>query len=109
LVLTRFWAPDLSLRAAFGEMWRSLTIDYLEAIALFIGLELGATSHTFSDLLVSTYKKVTTKGLIGLIPQSIYKRFQSQGWSGLILPSSKKKKGRRKSSSSKLQPRTKIK
>jgi hypothetical protein len=90
-------------------MWRSLSAHYLEAIALFIGLELGATSHTLSDLLVSTYKNVKTKGLIGLIPQPIYKRFQSQGWSGLIIPSPKKKKPRRKSNTSKLKTRTRTK
>lgn len=109
LILIQLVAQNWTLAAAFQEMWRSLSAHYLEAIALFIGLELGATSHTLSDLLVSSYKKVKTKGLIGLIPPSIYKRFQSQGWSGLILPSPKKKKSRRKSSTSKLKSRTKTK
>ena len=107
LILSQLWAKDWTLEAAFLEMWRSLSIHYIEAIALFIGLDLGAISHTFSDLLVSSYKRFKTKGWVALIPQSIYKRFQSQGWSGLILPSTKKKKSRRKSSTSKLKARTK--
>lgn len=109
LILSQFWARDWTLGAAFQEMWRSLSTHYVEAIALFIGLDLGATSHTLSDLLVSTHKRFQTKGWVALIPQSIYKRFQSQGWSGLIVPSTKKKKSRRKSSTSKLKPRTKAK
>lgn len=109
LILTQLVAEQWFLGSAFQEMWRSLSAHYMEAIALFIGLELGATSHTLSDLLVSTYKSVKTKGLIGLIPHSLYKRFQSQGISGLIFPSTKKKKSRRKFSNSQVKPRTRIK
>ncbi|MGK7924424.1 MAG: metal-binding protein [Spirulina sp.] len=40
-----------------------------EAIALFIGLELGAMSHSLTDWMGSTYKRLKRKGLKALLPQ----------------------------------------
>ncbi len=63
-----------------------------EVMALCLGLELGALSHSCSDWLSSTYK-------------STHKRYKTQGWKGLFY--SKPKKPKRKSPSrAKRQPRT---
>ncbi|MBD2124300.1 metal-binding protein [Trichocoleus sp. FACHB-262] len=53
-----------------------------EVMALCLGLELGALSHSCSDWLSSTYK-------------STHKRYKTQGWKGLFY--SKPKKRQRKS------------
>lgn len=46
-----------------GGFWgRLLRQYYRESIALFVGLELGAFSHYTADSLVSTYKRVRSKG-----------------------------------------------
>ena len=61
---------------------RLLCIDYQEeAIALFMGLELGAFSHSFSDWTGSAYKRI-----------------QKNGWKGLLPNQPKKRKRRRKTS-----------
>ena len=49
--------------------WRSLSQYYIEVIALLVGLELGAMSHSVSDWISSAYKRYKTKGLSGLFPQ----------------------------------------
>ena len=80
--------------------WRSLSQNYIEVIALFIGLELGAMSHSVSDWSSSAYKRFKTKGFPGLLSQSTYKRYKSKGLSGL-LPQIKLGKKRRRSSTRK--------
>lgn len=53
------------------EVRRSLFEYRVEWIALFVGLELGALSHSFSDWLGSTYKRFKRKGLRELQPQKV--------------------------------------
>ncbi|MGK7872865.1 MAG: metal-binding protein [Xenococcaceae cyanobacterium] len=59
-----------------------VSTDYREeAIALLLGLELGAMSHSISDWTGSAYK-----------------RYQNNGWKGLMSKPKKKKRQKRKSS-----------
>lgn len=66
---------------------RSLINYRSEGIALFVGLELGAMSHSLSDWTHSTYKRFKKTGLKGLLPQFTKKK-------------PKRKSGNRKRSSS---------
>jgi uncharacterized metal-binding protein len=52
-----------------ASLWRSLSQHYQEVIALLVGLELGAMSHSLSDWSNSAYKRFQTKGLSSLLPQ----------------------------------------
>ncbi|MGB3508270.1 MAG: metal-binding protein [Microcoleaceae cyanobacterium] len=78
--------------------WRSLSQQYLEVVALLVGLEVGAMSHSVSDWSSSAYKRFKAKGLPGLLPQSTYKRYKTKGLSGLFF---QPRKGRRKSTTRK--------
>lgn len=44
-----------------SAFWHQRSQYFREAIALFVGLELGAMSHSFSDGLISFYRKLTAK------------------------------------------------
>lgn len=50
---------------------RSLLIYYPDLIALLIGFELGAMSHSLSDWGGSTYKQVKSRGWIAVLPKSV--------------------------------------
>jgi uncharacterized metal-binding protein len=50
---------------------RSLLNHYHELIALFVGCELGAMSHSLSDWGGSTYKRVKSRGWSTLLPKSL--------------------------------------
>ncbi|MEB3339987.1 metal-binding protein [Okeania sp.] len=50
-------------------LWRSLSQHYPEVIALLVGLEVGAMSHSVSDWSSSAYKRYKAKGLSGLLPE----------------------------------------
>ncbi|MEH1964803.1 MAG: metal-binding protein [Nostoc sp.] len=57
-----------------GTVGRSL-VDYdTEYIALFVGLELGAMSHSLSDWGGSAYKRVQKQGVRGLFPNGKIKK-----------------------------------
>ncbi|MEH1911984.1 metal-binding protein [Nostoc sp.] len=57
-----------------GTVGRSL-VDYdTEYIALFVGLELGAMSHSLSDWGGSAYKRVQKQGIRGLFPNGKIKK-----------------------------------
>lgn len=61
-----------------GRTWGMYWQRYQqEAIALFIGLELGAFSHYTADWLTSTHKRIRTKGLKALVPNAKRKRRKS--------------------------------
>ncbi|HLO47404.1 MAG TPA: metal-binding protein [Kamptonema sp.] len=47
---------------------RSLSEYYTECVALYVGLELGAMSHSLSDWSGSAYKRFKKQGLSGLLP-----------------------------------------
>ncbi|GAB4373981.1 MAG: metal-binding protein [Elainellaceae cyanobacterium] len=62
-----------------GNLWAQPLQHYrLQAIALCIGLELGAFSHYSADWLVSSYKRVRSKGLRALWSQPKRKRRKSR-------------------------------
>ncbi|MHC5935132.1 metal-binding protein [Nostoc sp.] len=57
-----------------GTVGRSL-VDYdTEYIALFVGLELGAMSHSLSDWGGSAYKRMQKQGVRGLFPSGKIKK-----------------------------------
>ncbi|CBN56876.1 MULTISPECIES: metal-binding protein [Kamptonema] len=74
-----FWGLQWNWDEFVRLMLRSLSENYTECFALYIGLELGAMSHSLSDW-----------------SGSAYKRFKKQGLSGLLPPSTKTKKRKRK-------------
>ena len=53
---------------------RSILEHYIELLAIYIGLELGAMSHYLSDWGGSAYKQFKKKGLSGLRPPKTIKR-----------------------------------
>ncbi|MEG4227448.1 metal-binding protein [Microcoleus sp. N9_B2] len=53
---------------------RSILEHYIELLAIYIGLELGAMSHYLSDWGGSAYKRFKKKGLSGLRPPQTIKR-----------------------------------
>jgi len=65
--------------------WHEVTKHFLEIInlhstrflALFIGLELGAMSHSISDWSNSAYKRFKRKGITSLLPQKKPKKRKS--------------------------------
>lgn len=57
---------------------RSLLEHYIEFIAIYVGLELGAMSHYLSDWGGSAYKQFKKKGLSGLRPPKTIKRRKSK-------------------------------
>ena len=60
-------------QAVFGY-GRSILEHYIEFIAIYIGLELGAMSHYLSDWGGSAYKRFKKKGFSGLRPPKTIKR-----------------------------------
>ncbi|MEH2270408.1 MAG: metal-binding protein [Nostoc sp.] len=57
-----------------GSVGRSLMQYDTEYIALFLGLELGAMSHSLSDWGGSAYKRVQKQGIRGLFPSGKIKK-----------------------------------
>ncbi|MBE9053968.1 metal-binding protein [Nostocales cyanobacterium LEGE 11386] len=57
-----------------GILGRSLAVYGTEYLALFLGLELGAMSHSLSDWGGSAYKRVQKQGVRGLLPSGKIKR-----------------------------------
>ncbi|MEH2106958.1 metal-binding protein [Nostoc sp.] len=57
-----------------GSVGRSLMQYDTEYIALFLGLELGAMSHSLSDWGGSAYKRVRKQGIRGLFPSGKIKK-----------------------------------
>ena len=77
---------------------RSLLNHYQESIALFIGLELGAMSHSLSDWGSSTYKQIKSRGWISLLPKSVTGRKPSSKSRGPKRQSRKSTKPKHQSS-----------
>ncbi|MEH1971742.1 MAG: metal-binding protein [Nostoc sp.] len=57
-----------------GSVGRSLMQYDTEYVALFLGLELGAMSHSLSDWGGSAYKRVQKQGIRGLFPSGKIKK-----------------------------------
>ncbi|MBF2006643.1 metal-binding protein [Chlorogloeopsis fritschii PCC 9212] len=53
---------------------RSLISYSTESLALFLGLELGAMSHSLSDWASSAYKRFHSSGIRGLLPRAKMKK-----------------------------------
>jgi uncharacterized metal-binding protein len=60
-----------------GTVGRSLTSYSTEFFALFLGMELGAMSHSLSDWGNSTYKRVKKQGISALLPSGKIKKRKS--------------------------------
>ncbi len=64
------WGFDWNWQEVAQTIVKSVRTNYAKkAIALLVGLELGASSHTLSDWLGSTYKGYQKKNLKGLMPK----------------------------------------
>ncbi|NWF59925.1 MAG: metal-binding protein [Fischerella sp.] len=72
-------AQKLGNRYWSWQVWsetvgRSLTNHNTEFLALFLGLELGAMSHSLSDWSGSAYKRVQKQGIRALLPRAKMKK-----------------------------------
>jgi uncharacterized metal-binding protein len=77
LVLTiaqRLWNLSFTWQDLGQTVGRSLVNYNTEYIALFLGLELGAMSHSLSDWGGSAYKRFQKQGVRGLLPSSRVKK-----------------------------------
>ncbi|MDY7003872.1 MAG: metal-binding protein [Cyanobacteriota bacterium] len=70
LIIDKLLGLEWSILGFVESLWRSLSLDYQhEVIALLVGLELGAMSHSVCDWSSSAYKRFKTKGLSSLLPK----------------------------------------
>ncbi|NES79777.1 MULTISPECIES: metal-binding protein [unclassified Okeania] len=69
LIIDELLGLEWSILGFVESLWQSLSLHYQEVIALLVGLELGAMSHSVSDWSSSAYKRFKTKGLSSLIPK----------------------------------------
>jgi len=76
LIVDKLLALELSVLGLVASLWRSLSLHYQEVIALLVGIELGAMSHSLSDWSSSAYKRFKTKGLSSFLPQIKLQRRQ---------------------------------
>ncbi|ALF55967.1 metal-binding protein [Nostoc piscinale CENA21] len=61
--------------SGLGENIQKSLVSYdKEYLALFLGLELGAMSHSLSDWCGSAYKRMQKQGISGLLPTSKVKK-----------------------------------
>ncbi|MHC5830118.1 MAG: metal-binding protein, partial [Nostoc sp.] len=73
-IAQKLWNLSFTWQDLGGTVWRSL-VDYdTEYIALFVGLELGAMSHSLSDWGGSAYKRMQKQGVRGLFPSGKIKK-----------------------------------
>lgn len=89
-IARRFWSLPWSWEQLGQVAMRSLSQHYPEWIALLLGLELGAMSHSLSDWGGSAYKRFKSRGIQGLIPPPKKKKRSRK-------PISKRKSSRRSS------------
>lgn len=69
LIAQKLGNVALTWRDLGGSLGRSLVIYSTEYLSLFLGLELGAMSHSLSDWGGSAYKRFQKQGVRGLFPQ----------------------------------------
>lgn len=67
-VVQKLWNVEFNWQTASGTVTSTLTHYSIEFIALLIGLELGAMSHSLSDWGGSAYKRFQKQGVRGLLP-----------------------------------------
>jgi uncharacterized metal-binding protein len=74
LLISGLFGGGVSWQILGGNVVRSLLTYYPEFLALFLGLELGAMSHSLSDWTGSAYKRVQKQGVRGLLPSGKMKK-----------------------------------
>jgi uncharacterized metal-binding protein len=73
-VAQKLWNFNFTWQDLGGIVGRSLWNYNTEYIALFLGLELGAMSHSLSDWGGSAYKRFQKQGVRGLLPSGKMKK-----------------------------------
>ncbi|MCW6035197.1 metal-binding protein [Spirulina subsalsa FACHB-351] len=63
------WGFAWNWQRVVVSSWQNFPHYQAEAIALFVGLELGAMSHSLADWTGSTHKRIQRKGWKTLLPQ----------------------------------------
>jgi uncharacterized metal-binding protein len=69
---------DWNWQTAIAQGFRWIKEHYPSAIALFLGLELGAASHYLADWIGSTHKRYQRQGWKGILPKRKQKRRRSR-------------------------------
>jgi len=73
-VAAKLWNITFNWQDLGGTVGRSLTTYNMEFLALFLGFELGAMSHSLSDWGGSAYKRFQKQGVRGLLPSGKIKK-----------------------------------
>ncbi|AUS99458.1 MULTISPECIES: metal-binding protein [Nostocales] len=73
-IAEKLWNITVSWQDIEGTVGRSLSSYATECLALFLGLELGAMSHSLSDWGGSAYKRFRKQGLQGILPSGKIKK-----------------------------------
>jgi uncharacterized metal-binding protein len=73
-IAQRLWNLSFTWQDLGQSVGRSLVQYDTEYIALFLGLELGAMSHSLSDWSGSAYKRFQKQGVRGLLPNAKMKK-----------------------------------
>jgi uncharacterized metal-binding protein len=73
-VADKLWNVSVTWQDLEGTVGRSLSSYATECFALFLGLELGAMSHSLSDWGGSAYKRFRKQGMKGLLPRGKMKK-----------------------------------
>jgi uncharacterized metal-binding protein len=76
-VAEKLWNIAFIWQNVGGTVGRSLTSYATEFLALFLGMELGAMSHSLSDWGGSAYKRVKKQGIRALLPSGKIKKRKS--------------------------------
>ncbi|MBD2358525.1 metal-binding protein [Tolypothrix sp. FACHB-123] len=77
IIAEKLWNIAFSWQHVGGTVGRSLASYSTEFLALFLGMELGAMSHSLSDWSNSTYKRVKKQGIKALLPSGKIKKRKS--------------------------------
>ncbi|MBH8575552.1 metal-binding protein [Nostocaceae cyanobacterium CENA369] len=73
-IATKLWNVTFTWEDLGAIIERSLTAYSTEFLALFLGLELGAMSHSLSDWSGSAYKRMQKQGVRGLLSSGKIKK-----------------------------------
>ncbi|MBD2363846.1 metal-binding protein [Anabaena minutissima FACHB-250] len=73
-VADKLWNVSVTWQDLEETVGRSLSSYATECLALFLGLELGAMSHSLSDWGGSAYKRFRKQGVRGILPRSKMKK-----------------------------------
>jgi uncharacterized metal-binding protein len=70
----KLWNMPLNWQTIGDTVIHTLSVYGTEFLTLFLGLELGAMSHSFSDWGGSAYKRFQKQGVRGLLPRAKMKK-----------------------------------